>query len=105
MCCTVIRGAVLGLYGHLSPSFVVSSGVGKTALYPHFYLTIMEDVLHDTFSGLLDGGVELFPGKEVFDLEYANDIALLCNDAHARRTAWRLSSPGTVCAFHLQNAK
>lgn len=40
----------------------------------------MTDVVQNAPSSLVDGGFELPPGNRVFDLEYADDIALQRDD-------------------------
>lgn len=72
-------------YGQLSPTSVVSRGVQQEcSLYPFLLKSIIED-LQNAFSGLVDIGVELLPENRVFDLGYADNMALLSDNVQAVR--------------------
>ena len=75
-------------YGQLSPPFAVTSGVRQGCpVSPFLFNFAIEDVLQNALSGLPNGGVELLPGNRVFDLEYADDIALLSDNTQAAQQA------------------
>lgn len=50
-------------------------------IFPFLLLYEIEDVLPNALSGLLDGGIELLPGFTVIHSEYADNMALLSDDA------------------------
>ena len=76
------------VYGKLSSSFGISSGVRKGCpISPFLFNSVIDDVLHKALSGLQDCGVELLPGSRVSDLEYADDVALLGDSTQALQSA------------------
>jgi hypothetical protein len=75
-------------YGHLSPSFEVSSGVRQGCpISPFLFNFAIDDILKSALEGLDGCGVDLLPGDRLCDLDYADDIALLGDDTQAAQTA------------------
>ena len=71
-------------YGSLSPQFDISSGVRQGCpASPFLFNFVIDAVLQNTLDEYYHGGVELLPGSRITDLEYADDIALLCEDTEA----------------------
>ena len=74
------RGRVR-VYGKLSPEFTTSSGVRQECPLSPFLFNFVIDLLIESslpVSGTC--GVELLPGFPLVDIEYADDVALLCSD-------------------------
>ena len=70
------------VYGRLSSPFAISSGVRQGCpTSPFLSNFVIDDVLQRALGGLPDSGIELRPGNRVCDLEYADDIALLGDNA------------------------
>ena len=68
-------------YGSLSPQFDISSGVRQGCpASPFLFNFVIDAILQNALNGSHLEGVELLPGSRITDLEYADDIALLCED-------------------------
>ncbi|VDP64915.1 unnamed protein product [Schistosoma curassoni] len=50
---------------------------------PFLFNFAIDDVLEAALVDVENGSVDLFPGEGLFDLEYADDIVLLCDDTQA----------------------
>ena len=75
-------------YGRLSASFSITSGVRQGCpISPFLFNFAIDDVLRRAFDGLVGSGVELLPGSRVTDLDYADDIAVLGDDARVVQQA------------------
>ena len=75
-------------YGQLSPSFCITSGVRQGCpISPFLFNFAIDDVLRKAFDGLTGNGVELLPGSRITDLDYADDIAVLGDDARVVQLA------------------
>ncbi|CAH8442995.1 unnamed protein product [Dicrocoelium dendriticum] len=75
-------------YGKLSPPFNISSGVRQGCpLSPFLYNFAIDEVMEIAFTGHDLEGVELLPGERRLDLEYADDIALICDSSQTCQAA------------------
>ncbi|CAH8498493.1 unnamed protein product [Dicrocoelium dendriticum] len=75
------------VYGKLSPPFNISSRVRLVFLLSPFPFNFAIDEVMETAFAVHDRGVELLPGERLFDLEYADDIALICDSSQTCQTA------------------
>lgn len=67
-------------YGKLSPPFKISSGVRQGCpLSPFLFNFAIDEVMEVAFHRADLEGVELLPGDRLLDLEYADDIVLICD--------------------------
>jgi hypothetical protein len=94
-------------YGKLSPPFAISSGVRQGCpISPFLFNFVMDDILQQTLCGRDAGGVELLPGNKITDLEYADDIALLGNNAQdLQETLNRLAFEASRYGLYFAPAK
>ncbi|CAH8645530.1 unnamed protein product [Dicrocoelium dendriticum] len=75
-------------YGKLSPPFNISSGVRQGCpLSPFLFNFAIDEVMEFAFTGHDLEGVELLPGERLLDLEYADDIALICDSSQTCQAA------------------
>ena len=71
-------------YGEFSPAFKVTSGVRQGCpISPFLFNFAIDDILHKALLNVTNCGVDLLPGNRAVDLEYADDIALLSDNAQA----------------------
>ena len=75
-------------YNQLSSLFPTKSGVRQDCPTSPFLFNfaiddILESALKDVRGDGGSGGVDLLPGERLFDLEYADDIVLLCDSIQA----------------------
>ncbi|CAH8497241.1 unnamed protein product [Dicrocoelium dendriticum] len=76
------------VYGKLSPPFSITSGVRQGCpLSPFLFNFAIDEVMETAFAGHDLEGVELLPGERLLDLEYADDIALICDGSQTCQTA------------------
>ncbi|MBM6549358.1 reverse transcriptase family protein, partial [Streptococcus dysgalactiae subsp. equisimilis] len=70
-------------YGELSPEFTTTSGVRQGCpLSPFLFNFVIDMILEIALSSCENSGIQLFPGGSVLsDLEYADDVVLLSEDA------------------------
>lgn len=74
-------------YGELSAQFSIASGVRQGCpASPFLFNFAIDDVLELALQDYDEGGVELLPGNRIRDLEYADDIALLCDEPQSAQT-------------------
>ena len=72
------------VYGDLSPEFTTKSGVRQGCPISPFLFNFVMDILLETASiSSTHSGVQLLPGCELTDLEYADDLALLSEDPNS----------------------
>ncbi|RTG89940.1 uncharacterized protein DC041_0008593 [Schistosoma bovis] len=75
-------------YNHLSPLFHSSSGVRQGCpISPFLFNFAIDDILETALMNVSNGGVDLLPGERLLDLEYADDIVLLCDNAQGMQSA------------------
>jgi hypothetical protein len=75
-------------YGTLSAPFTISSGVRQgCGVSPLLFNFVIDDILETAFGDSDISGIELFPGRNLLDLEYADDIVLICDSAQACQNA------------------
>ncbi|CAH8587907.1 unnamed protein product [Schistosoma margrebowiei] len=75
-------------YNHLSPLFHSSSGVRQGCpISPFLFNLAIDDILETALMNVSNGGVDLLPGERLLDLEYADDIVLLCDNAQGMQSA------------------
>ncbi|KAH9578500.1 hypothetical protein MS3_00005968 [Schistosoma haematobium] len=75
-------------YNHLSPLFHSSSGVRQGCpISPLLFQFAIDDILETALMDVSNGGVDLLPGERLLDLEYADDIVLLCDNAQGMQSA------------------
>ena len=75
-------------YNHLSPLFHSSSGVRQGCpISPFLFNFAIDDILETALMDVSNGGVDLLPGERLLDLEYADDIVLLCDNAQGMQSA------------------
>ena len=70
-------------YGDLSPEFTTRSGVRQGFPISPFLFNFVMDILLETASTSDCSGVELLQGRELTDLEYADDAVLLGEDINS----------------------
>ncbi|CAH8600719.1 unnamed protein product [Schistosoma mattheei] len=54
---------------------------------PFLFNFAIDDILETALMGVSNGGVDLLPGERLLDLEYADDIVLLCDNAQGMQSA------------------
>nr|CAH8869570.1 unnamed protein product [Trichobilharzia regenti] len=75
-------------YNQLSPLFPTNSGVRQGCpISPFLFNFAIDDILESALKDVREGGVDLLPGDRLFDLEYADDIVLLCDSMQAAQIA------------------
>ncbi|CAH8292457.1 unnamed protein product [Schistosoma rodhaini] len=75
-------------YNHLSPLFHSSSGVRQGCpISPFLFNFAIDDILETALMDVSNGGVYMLPGERLLDLEYADDIVLLCDNAQGMQSA------------------
>ncbi|CAI2733768.1 unnamed protein product [Schistosoma spindalis] len=75
-------------YNRLCPLFRSSSGVRQGCpISPFLFNFAIDDILETALMDVSNGGVDLLPGERLLDLEYADDIVLLCENAHDMQSA------------------
>jgi hypothetical protein len=68
-------------YGELSPEFTTASGVRQGCPISPFLFNFVVDLLLETaLNGSENPGVDILPGDQLSDLEYADDIVLFSED-------------------------
>ncbi|KAH9596282.1 Contactin-5 [Schistosoma haematobium] len=73
---------------HLSQLFYSSSGVWQGCTIAPFPSNFtIDDILETALMDVSNGGVDLLPGERLLDLEYADDIVLLCDNAQGMQSA------------------
>ncbi|CAH8459438.1 unnamed protein product [Dicrocoelium dendriticum] len=76
------------VYGKLPPPFNISIGVRQGCmLSPFLFNFAVDEVMEIAFTRHDLEGVELLPGERLLDLEYADDIALICDSSQTREAA------------------
>ncbi|CAH8499031.1 unnamed protein product [Schistosoma haematobium] len=75
-------------YNHLSPLFYSSSGVRQGCpISPFLFNFAIDDILEKALVDVSSGGVDLLSGERLINLEYMDDIALLCDNAQSMQSA------------------
>ncbi|CAH8503536.1 unnamed protein product [Schistosoma rodhaini] len=74
-------------YNHISPLFHLSSGVRQGCpISPFLFNFAIDDILETAPMDVSNGGVDMLPGERLLDLEYADDIVLLCDNAQGMQS-------------------
>ena len=66
------------VYGKMSTPFITSSGVRQGCpISPFLFNFVIDDILKEALKDINNMGVDLLPGPNITDIEYADDIVLL----------------------------
>ncbi|CAH8597918.1 unnamed protein product [Schistosoma rodhaini] len=85
---TNISGRVM-TYNYLSSLYHSSSVVRQHSPISLFLLSVLIDgILESSLMDIGNGSVNLLPGERFFDIEYADNIVLLCDKTQAMQTAF-----------------
>ena len=72
------------VYGDVSASFNITSGVRQGCpASPFLFNFAIDNVLESALIECETGGIQLLPGSRIWDLEYADDIVLFCENAQS----------------------
>jgi hypothetical protein len=66
------------VYNEISSNFEITSGVRQGCpISPFLFNFVIDDIIKNALITCHEGGIELLPGRKLFDLEYADDIVAI----------------------------